>query len=66
MTFKCFIHKFETEEISEWDGHNEDKEHTVEGIAPCNLCGFSTEFSFKGKVKAGKTPCVCKECKENL
>jgi hypothetical protein len=66
MTFKCFEHKFECEEISEWDGHNEEKAHTVEGIAPCSLCGFSTEFSYTGKVKSGKTPCVCNECKESL
>ena len=66
MTFKCFEHEFQCEEISEWDDHNEEKAHTTVGISPCNLCGFSTEFSFTGKKKAGIITCICKECKESL
>jgi hypothetical protein len=66
MTFKCFDHEFECDDIQEWESHNEDSSHTITGIAPCTLCGFSTDFSFTGKVKAGKTPCICEECKENL
>jgi len=49
MTFKCFIHKFETEDVSKWDEHNQKESHTVIGSAPCNLCGIVTEFEFKCK-----------------
>ena len=66
MTFKCFVHEFECEGIEEWDGHNEEESHTTTGISPCSLCGFSTEFSFTGKVRAGTIPCVCEECKKAL
>jgi hypothetical protein len=66
MTFKCENHKFQCDSITEWDNHSEEKEHTITGISPCSLCGFSTEFSFTGKKKSGTIPCVCEECKEGL
>lgn len=66
MTFKCFTHGFETESIQEWDDHNEKESHTISGVAPCSLCGFSTEFSFTGKHKARTVPCVCADCKKGL
>lgn len=66
MTFKCFVHSFETESINQWDKHNEEEAHTITGIAPCSLCGFSTEFSFTGKRKTGSVPCICSDCKKGL
>jgi hypothetical protein len=66
MTFKCFIHKFETEDVSKWDEHNQKESHTVIGSAPCNLCGIVTEFEFKGKRKLSVIPCICKECKKGF
>ena len=66
LTFKCDAHDFQCEEIGEWDEHNEEYPHTTIGIAPCSLCGISTEFEFTGKKKAGTIPCLCEDCKGNL
>lgn len=65
MTFKCGEHDFQTEKIEDWLKHKEDKEHTIQGVSPCKLCGFKTEFSFKGKVK-DSIPSICSECKKGL
>ena len=48
------------------DEHNEEYPHTTVGIAPCSLCGISTEFEFTGKKKAGTIPCLCEDCKGSL
>ena len=47
MAFTCYVHDFSTDDIEEWDQHNQDKEHTVTGIAPCNLCGIVTDFELQ-------------------
>lgn len=66
MTFKCYVHDFSTDDVDDWDKHNQDKEHTVTGTAPCNLCGIGTEFIFKGKRKLSSTPCICEDCKRGF
>ena len=66
MTFKCFIHTFETDKIEEWDEHNQKEEHTVIGRAPCSLCGIIVDFKFTGKRKIDSIPSICKECRSNF
>jgi hypothetical protein len=66
MTFKCYVHDFSTDDVDDWDKHNQDKEHTVTGTAPCNLCGIGTKFTFKGKRKLSSTPCICEDCKRGF
>ena len=63
MAFTCYVHDFSTDNIEEWDEHNQDKEHTVTGTSPCNLCGLVTDFEFTGKRKISSIPCICEECK---
>ena len=45
MTFICFVHDFSTDDIEDWDKHNQDKEHEVTGTAPCNLCGIAVSYT---------------------
>jgi hypothetical protein len=66
MTFECYEHKFSSSSVSELTAHNEEKEHTITGTGECSLCGFSTDINFTGKVKQGKVPCLCDQCKESL
>ncbi len=63
--FKCGTHDFGTDSIEEWQNHQATEIHTVTGIAPCNQCGLTTEFSFTGKVGT-KTPALCEQCKQAL
>lgn len=66
--FICFLHGFETDDISKWNGHISSVVHYEEGICPCSNCGTSVTFTQKDKVKA--TPIgqpilvLCKGCKK--
>lgn len=66
MTFKCGQHKFSTEKIEEWNKHIESSDHVEQGTAPCKLCGFSTEFKFKGTRKSDSIPAICDKCRKSL
>ena len=62
--FKCGEHEFSCDSTDELASHNAEFSHTTKGIAPCNLCGLSTEFSFTGKV-GNKVPALCQSCKQS-
>lgn len=66
MTCKCPDHDYQTESLTEWSKHTEEFKHDHSGVAPCNLCGIKTDFEYFGKVKPGKIPALCKECKESF
>ncbi len=66
MAFTCYVHDFNTDDIEEWDEHNQKEEHVVTGTAPCNLCGIVTDFEFKGKRKISTIPCICEDCKKGF
>lgn len=66
MTFKCGVHNFTTEKIEDWFKHQEEEEHTISGVSACKICGFSTSFEFKGKVKGDSIPAICDKCRKSL
>ena len=69
--FKCGIHDFSTNDITESDKHFAELEHEYDLHIPCaNLCGKKIHIKPKQKldVKAGRIPrgYLCKDCQEKV
>jgi hypothetical protein len=44
--FQCYIHDYETANISDWNEHCLNTEgHTEEGTTTCTRCGVQVQFS---------------------
>lgn len=65
-TFKCFNCDLGYDDYDDYEQHLAEVSHTHNGVAPCSLCGISTEFKFIGKKAVGKLPALCKDCRGNI
>jgi len=43
--FNCYIHKFETAKIVDWNKHCQSSPHFEQGTTACTSCGAVVEFS---------------------
>lgn len=64
--FHCGNHNFSTNDFIEWQKHNQEESHTVNGSAPCNYCGTITQYSYTGKIERPMPPSLCNECRQKI
>ena len=63
--FESSEYDFSTDSIEEFREFLSKNDHHVTGVAPCNLCGQSTEFDYRGK-QGKRPPAICKDCRKKI
>ena len=63
-TFKCYGCDLGYNDLDKYREHFAEVVHNHKGVAPCNLCGISTEYDFTGKKAVGQFPALCKACRK--
>ena len=63
-TFRCGLHNFTCDLISEWREHAQEEAHTYVGNTGCEQCGKPVKFEKTAKIapKRAVPLIMCEEC----